>query len=158
MYEPYVIQRVSQCTWFVSASFYNALVHVGANGVTLIDPLAGDATNQLLEAVRSLTDLQLTGIVYSYYHLDHVESVNRIFTEGFALPGEVALIATDLAAARIAKLGTKIRHAHRRSPDMTAACAMATSLCFCARRKRTGAVSTTLWCCYRKRVQCSSPI
>ena len=108
MYDRYVVQRLSERTWFVSVSFYNSLVHVGPRCVTLVDPLAGEATSRLLQAVRSLTDLPLTGVVYSHYHLDHVEGIRRVFAEGFAAADEVAIIATDLTASRIEKFGGKI--------------------------------------------------
>ena len=108
MDEPFVVQRLSARAFFVSVSFYNALVHVGDAGVTLVDPLAGEATTRLMQAVRTLTDKPLAAVVYSHYHLDHVEGVRRLFSEGFAEPSSVALVGTDITAGRIAKFGDKI--------------------------------------------------
>ncbi|WP_299137312.1 MBL fold metallo-hydrolase [uncultured Vibrio sp.] len=69
--KPYEIQRLSQNIYWVSVSNYNVTVLVGKESVLLIDAPYGTG-ERLLEAIKTITDKPLSGIVYSHAHADHV--------------------------------------------------------------------------------------
>ena len=69
---PFLIQRMSDHVYFIFVSGYNATVYVGDRGVLVIDPLSGGRWKNLLTAIRSLTQLPVTALVYSHSHMDHI--------------------------------------------------------------------------------------
>jgi glyoxylase-like metal-dependent hydrolase (beta-lactamase superfamily II) len=70
--EPYLLQRLTQNSYWVSVKGYAALFYVGDEGVLVIDPLGFGAGDGLLTAIESVTPLPITALVYSHYHLDHI--------------------------------------------------------------------------------------
>ena len=74
MNSDYVLQRVTERTFWVQKGFYSTLFYVGDGGVLLFDALDGSA-QQVKQAIKSVTDLPITAIVYSHDHADHIGSI-----------------------------------------------------------------------------------
>lgn len=75
----FILQRLTKNMYWVSSYGYNASFYVGKEGVLVFDPLAGGAGEHVLTAIKSVTDLPVTGMVYSHYHLDHIGDANIIY-------------------------------------------------------------------------------
>jgi glyoxylase-like metal-dependent hydrolase (beta-lactamase superfamily II) len=72
---PYVVQRLTERTYYIAINVYAVTMYVGDQGVLLIDTGGHggpDELEALLEAVRSVTPLPITAIVLSHPHTDHV--------------------------------------------------------------------------------------
>ncbi|HLF66650.1 MAG TPA: MBL fold metallo-hydrolase [Gammaproteobacteria bacterium] len=70
--EPYLLRQLTDKSYWASVHGYSALFYVGEEGVMLVDPLGPGAGEGLLAAIKSVTDLPITALVYSHYHLDHI--------------------------------------------------------------------------------------
>jgi glyoxylase-like metal-dependent hydrolase (beta-lactamase superfamily II) len=76
--QPYLLQRLTENSYWVSVHGYAALFYVGDDGVLLLDPLGPGMGKGLLAAIKSVTDLPITALVYSHYHLDHIGDADVI--------------------------------------------------------------------------------
>src|SRR5437867_3462825 len=65
--QPYLLQRLTNNTYWASVHGYAALFYVGKEGVLVLDPLGPGAGEGLLAAIKSVTDLPITALVYSHY-------------------------------------------------------------------------------------------
>ena len=78
--KPFEVQRLSTNIYWVSVANYNVTVLVGEVGVLLIDaPI--HTGKQVLNAIKTITDKPLHGIVYSHAHADHVGDSSVILRE-----------------------------------------------------------------------------
>lgn len=75
--EEYVLQRVTERTYWVSRHFYGALFYVGKTGVLLLDPFQG-AASSIVKAIASVTSLPVTAICYSHFHADHIGGARKL--------------------------------------------------------------------------------
>ncbi len=75
--QPYVLQRLTERTYFFQRQFYGTTFYVGNKGVLLFDPLDSRAP-QILQAIAEVTKLPVTAIVYSHDHADHIASAQAI--------------------------------------------------------------------------------
>ncbi|GAB5487517.1 MAG: MBL fold metallo-hydrolase [Parasphingorhabdus sp.] len=71
MKNDYILQRLTDRTYWVQRNFYGTIFYVGNEGVLLFDPLDG-AGPQIKAAIASVTKLPVTAIVYSHNHNDHI--------------------------------------------------------------------------------------
>lgn len=72
---PYVVQRLTERTYYIALSVYSVTMYVGDRGVLLIDTGGHGGPEELdalMEAVRSVTPLPIKAIVLSHPHTDHV--------------------------------------------------------------------------------------
>lgn len=74
----YTLQRVTSRVYWVSRRFYCSLFYVGDSGVLLVDPVLGSA-DSIVRAVAEVTDLPVTAVVYSHFHVDHIGGARRLF-------------------------------------------------------------------------------
>ena len=65
MSQPYILQKIGERT------FYSTTFYVGDKGVLLFDAPEGRG-KYLLQAIRDVTPLPVTALVYSHYHVDHI--------------------------------------------------------------------------------------
>ena len=70
--QPYILQRLTERTYWLAVETYNAIVYVGDNGVLVIDPLSDGRARVMLQAIATITDLPVTAMMYSHSHLDHI--------------------------------------------------------------------------------------
>lgn len=71
MEQPYILQRLTDRSYYFQRFFYSTTFYVGDEGVLLFDALEGRGT-QILQAIREVTPLPVTTIVYSHFHVDHI--------------------------------------------------------------------------------------
>ncbi|MBJ3591674.1 MBL fold metallo-hydrolase [Salmonella enterica subsp. enterica serovar Saintpaul] len=69
--QPYILQKIGERTYFVQRYFYATIFYVGDNGVLLFDAPEGRG-EYLLRAIREVTPLPVTALIYSHYHVDHM--------------------------------------------------------------------------------------
>ncbi|WP_240079908.1 MBL fold metallo-hydrolase [Escherichia coli] len=71
MSQPYILQKIGERTYYVQRYFYSTTFYVGDKGVLLFDAPEGRG-KYLLQAIRNVTPLPVTALVYSHYHVDHI--------------------------------------------------------------------------------------
>ncbi|MDL7699448.1 MBL fold metallo-hydrolase [Escherichia coli] len=71
MSQPYILQKIGERTYYVQGYFYSTTFYVGDKGVLLFDAPEGRG-KYLLQAIRDVTPLPVTALVYSHYHVDHI--------------------------------------------------------------------------------------
>ncbi|HFU6342844.1 TPA: MBL fold metallo-hydrolase, partial [Escherichia coli] len=71
MSQPYILQKNGERTYYVQRYFYSTTFYVGDKGVLLFDAPEGRG-KYLLQAIRDVTPLPVTALVYSHYHVDHI--------------------------------------------------------------------------------------
>ncbi|HBC4069436.1 TPA: MBL fold metallo-hydrolase [Escherichia coli] len=71
MSQPYILQKIGERTYYVQRYFYSTTFYVGDKGVLLFDAPEGRG-KYLLQAIRDVTPLPATALVYSHYHVDHI--------------------------------------------------------------------------------------
>jgi glyoxylase-like metal-dependent hydrolase (beta-lactamase superfamily II) len=89
----FVLQRLTERTYWFQRYFYSTTFYVGDEGVLLFDPLEG-RSEQLLTAIRSVTDKPVTMLAYSHAHADHIADAGAVLDELEDVP-VVATVATD---------------------------------------------------------------
>lgn len=71
MSQHYILQKNGERTYYVQRYFYSTTFYVGDKGVLLFDAPEGRG-KYLLQAIRDVTPLPVTALVYSHYHVDHI--------------------------------------------------------------------------------------
>lgn len=71
MSQPYILQKIGERTYYVQRYFYSTTFYVGDKGGLLFDAPEGRG-KYLLQAIRDVTPLPVTALVYSHYHVDHI--------------------------------------------------------------------------------------
>jgi len=97
---PYIVQKITDRTYFIEIAFHSATAFVGNDGVLLIDapnvvpsffPGGPNDGDRLVQAVQSFTNKPITRLIYSHPHQDHVGSAaylkNAFGTNGFKIVG-----------------------------------------------------------------------
>jgi len=102
--EEYVLQRLTERTYWVSRHFYGSLFYVGDRGVLLLDPPQG-AADSLLAAIASVTPLPVTAICYSHFHADHIGGARRLVR---LLPAAPRVIASEHTAVWMERFGSDL--------------------------------------------------
>lgn len=73
----YVLQRLTEHTYWYESGFYATIFYVGEKGVLLFDPLEMRA-EKILQAIRSVTNKPINTIVYSHDHADHISGTAEL--------------------------------------------------------------------------------
>lgn len=97
--QDYVLQRLTERTYWVQRQYYGTIFYVGKKGVLLFDPLEGRGEH-IKKAIASVTNLPVTAVVYSHNHADHIGDA-KVFTEGSIKP---RIIASKATVAKLAFL------------------------------------------------------
>ena len=71
MAQPYILQKIGERTYYVQRYFYSTTFYVGDKGGGLFDAPEGRG-KYLLQAIRDVTPLPVTALVYSHYHVNHI--------------------------------------------------------------------------------------
>ena len=105
--QDYVLQRLTQRTYWVQRQYYGTIFYVGDKGVLLFDPLE-DRGEYILKAIAEVTNLPVTAIVYSHDHADHIGDA-RMFVEAAAKAGmDLRVIASAATASKMNFLGSAL--------------------------------------------------
>jgi len=75
--QDYTLQKLTKRTYWVQRQYYATLFYVGDKGVLLFDPIEG-RTSFILKAIKAVTPLPVTAIVYSHAHADHIADAQAI--------------------------------------------------------------------------------
>ena len=102
--DEYVLQRLTEHTYWVSRHFYCTLFFVGERGVLLLDPPQG-AADSLLAAIASVTSLPVTAICYSHFHADHIGGARQLVRSLQAAP---RVIASEHTAVWMERFGSDL--------------------------------------------------
>lgn len=98
MTTPYVLQKITEHTYWYESGFYATIFYVGNKGVMLFDPLEMRA-EPILKSIRTVTDKPITTIVYSHDHADHIASTGQLLDMLKATQSEVPEIIASQATA-----------------------------------------------------------
>ncbi len=105
--KPFILQRLTQRTYFFQRHDYSTTFYVGDKGVLLFDPLEERGEN-LLTAIRQVTPLPILAIVYSHAHYDHLGDT-KIFTEAAKKAGiKLKIIASSATAEKLAHIQSEL--------------------------------------------------
>jgi len=102
--EEYVLQRLTERTYWVSRHFYGALFYVGNSGVLLLDPFQG-AADSIVKAIGSVTSLPVTAICYSHFHADHIGGARKLVQ---LLDKAPRVIASEHSATWMERFGSDL--------------------------------------------------
>jgi len=106
--QAYVSQRLTDRTYMVSVGTHNATVYVSDKGVLVFDPLSDGKGKELINAIAEITDLPITALVYSHYHLDHLSDA-QLFVDAAKAKGKtLRIIASKATADQVENYGNVI--------------------------------------------------
>lgn len=101
--QDYVLQRLTQRTYWFQRQYYGTVFYVGDKGVLLFDPLDGRGEH-IRTAIATVTRLPVTAMVYSHDHADHIGDAKG-FAEAAAKAGvTLRIIASKATADKMAFL------------------------------------------------------
>lgn len=102
--QPYVLQRLTARTYWFQRQYYGTTFYVGDKGVLLFDPLEYRAEH-ILQAIKQVTPLPVTAIVYSHNHGDHIGDAQKFVD---AAGGRLRVIASKATKSSQDVLGSKL--------------------------------------------------
>lgn len=106
--QPYVLQRLTERTYFFQRQFYGTVFYVGDKGVLLFDPLDG-RVEQILAAIGEVTKLPVTAVVYSHDHADHIGGAQALVDHATAAGTKnLRIIASKATAEKMKFLGSAL--------------------------------------------------
>lgn len=100
MKNPFVLQRLTDRTYFVQIGNYGSTFYVGDKGVLLFDPL-GHRSEAILNAIKEVTPLPVTAMVYSHNHADHIGDGSVIAAAAQKAGVKLRIIATSKTASKM---------------------------------------------------------
>lgn len=108
MSTPYVLQRLTEHTYWYESGFYATIFYVGEKGVLLFDPLEM-RSDKILQAIRSVSDKPIATIVYSHDHADHISGTAELL-EAIKSTQTIApeIIASQATVDKMELLGSNI--------------------------------------------------
>ena len=107
MKQPYVLQRLTDRSYFFQRFFYSTTFYVGDSGVLLFDALEGRGA-QLLQAIREVTPLPVTTIVYSHFHVDHIGDGKFWVDEAQRAGKELRIVASKATADKMTFMSSRL--------------------------------------------------
>jgi len=105
---PYTLQRLTDRAYWVESLIYQSTFLVGKRGVMVIDPLSYGRGANLLKAIREITPLPVTTVVYSHYHYDHIGDANLFAKQASDSGTPLNIVASAACLAEIHKYGDKV--------------------------------------------------
>jgi glyoxylase-like metal-dependent hydrolase (beta-lactamase superfamily II) len=107
MKQPYVLQRLSDRSYYFQRFFYSTTFYIGDKGVLLFDALEGRGA-QILQAIREVTPLPVTTIVYSHFHVDHVGDGKFWVDEAQKAGIKLRIVASKETADKMAFMNSRL--------------------------------------------------
>jgi len=105
--QEYILQRMTEHTYFFQSQFYGTMFYVGKKGVLLFDPVE-NAGGKILKAISEVTKLPITTIVYSHAHADHISSAPVILEASKKAGIKVRIISSDATAELLSRIQSKL--------------------------------------------------
>ena len=100
MEKPFVLQRLTANTWWVSVTNYTTVFLVGSESVLLFDAPV-NRTAGLRDAIASVTDKSVGTVVYSHFHTDHIDDVQHWIDAASQDGSALRLVAGERTAAKL---------------------------------------------------------
>jgi glyoxylase-like metal-dependent hydrolase (beta-lactamase superfamily II) len=107
MNQPYVLQRLTDRSYYFQRFFYSTTFYVGNEGVLLFDALEGRGA-QILQAIREVTPLPVTMIVYSHFHVDHIGDGKFWVDEAQKSGRNLRIVASKETADKMAFMNSQL--------------------------------------------------
>lgn len=104
--QPYVLQRLTERTYWVQHQHYAALFYVGDKGVLLFDAPEGGG-EAVLKAVGEVTKLPITALVLSHDHADHIADARVIVDASAKTNTKLRIIASRATADKMVRLASR---------------------------------------------------
>lgn len=115
----YALQKVDGGLYVMFSQFYNVPFYVGTTGVLVFDPAIG-SDEALLKAIKEVTDLPITRIVYSHHHFDHIGGSAPLVEAMRARGVRVEVVATRKTAEILSDTGSTRQAPVTRTLDVAA--------------------------------------
>lgn len=106
--QPFVVQKLTENSYAAMVVAHNATFYVGKKGVMVIDTTDKGTAPGLISAIRSVTSLPITAMVYSHYHMDHVGGAQLIADEAKKSGIKINIVASQAVADQIKRYGNRI--------------------------------------------------
>jgi glyoxylase-like metal-dependent hydrolase (beta-lactamase superfamily II) len=107
MKQPYVLQKLTDRSYYFQRFFYSTTFYVGDKGVLLFDALEGRGQH-ILQAIREVTLLPVTTIVYSHFHVDHVGDARFWVDEAQKAGVKLRIVASKATADKMAFMQSRL--------------------------------------------------
>ncbi|WP_197445764.1 MULTISPECIES: MBL fold metallo-hydrolase [unclassified Pseudomonas] len=107
MEQPYVLQRLTDRSYYVQRFFYSTTFYVGNEGVLLFDAPEGRGA-QILQAIREVTPLPVTTIVYSHFHVDHIGDAKFWVDEAQKSGRSLRIVASKETANKMGFMNSRL--------------------------------------------------
>jgi len=120
MTQPYVLQRLTGRTYWVSVRNYATVFYAGDNGVLLMDALEG-AYDSVMRAIRDVTAKPLLAVVYPHYHADHIADIGKYLAAASEDGIRLRVIASARTAAKMEAAASRLPGRPKRSAGRGAA-------------------------------------
>lgn len=111
MTDSYVLQRLSERAYWVHVRHYNTIVYVGDRGVLVMDALEG-AYDEVMTAIRAVTNKPVTAVVYPHFHADHVADMPRYIEAAEKAGVSLRVIASSKTVEKMAAFGSRLPSAN----------------------------------------------
>ncbi|WGK61871.1 MBL fold metallo-hydrolase [Halopseudomonas sp. SMJS2] len=106
MEQPYVLQRLTDRSYFFQRFFYSTTFYVGDEGVLLFDAPEGRGA-QILQAIREVTPLPVTTVVYSHFHVDHIGDA-QFWVDQAQESGGLRIVSSKETADKMAFMNSQL--------------------------------------------------
>lgn len=112
MEQPYILQKIGERTYYVQRYFYSTTFYVGDKGVLLFDAPEGRG-QFLLQAIREVTPLPVTTLVYSHYHVDHIGDSPFWVSEAQKADAKLHIVASEATVEKMRFMNSRLPVADR---------------------------------------------
>jgi len=103
----YILQLLGDKTYFFQRHHYATTFVVGDKGVLLFDPLENQS-QYIMAAIKQVTNLPITAIVYSHGHYDHIGDAKIFADEAKRTSIKLRIIASEKTANKLAYIKSKL--------------------------------------------------
>jgi glyoxylase-like metal-dependent hydrolase (beta-lactamase superfamily II) len=104
---PYVLQRLTERTYWFQRQFYGVTFYVGERGVLLFDAPPGRGEH-IRQAIREVTPLPVTALAYSHLDATHIGDA-KVFVDAAAQAGvPIRIVASQAVADKMAFMKSQL--------------------------------------------------
>jgi glyoxylase-like metal-dependent hydrolase (beta-lactamase superfamily II) len=105
--QPYVLQRLTERTFWFQRQFYGVTFYVGERGVLLFDAPPGRGEH-ILRAIGEVTNLPVTALAYSHLDATHIGDA-KVFVDAAARAGvPIRIVASQAASEKMAFMKSQL--------------------------------------------------
>lgn len=105
--EPFIVQRLTDKTYAAFVGGSSATFYVGKKAVLVLDTAEKRIEQQLVSAIRSVTHLPITTLVYSHYHVGHSDGGQALIDDAKRSGRKLEIVSLQAVAEEIERYGNK---------------------------------------------------